>query len=98
MGDAHIATLGTTTYFSPVRINFRQCADDIKESAGITYVDQARLIGKEWSTVQRWHNGAQPGHADAEMFLTLHSHACGPALTEQRRAEALTLSLTAPSM
>lgn len=93
-----MATLATTHYLSPVRIDFRQCADDIKARTGMSYSQQAVEIGKEWSTFQRWLNGARPRHADGEMFLLLHSYSCGPDLTQQRRTEALTFSLTAPSM
>jgi hypothetical protein len=66
----------------PQRLPWRAIADEIKE-AGLPYNRQASALGKNWSTFQRWLDGAEPRHSDGEALLLLHRQVCGrTALTQ----------------
>lgn len=46
-------------------------------------------LGAALSTVQNWAEGAEPRYGYGDALLRLHAMACGSALSEKRREEAL---------
>ncbi len=55
---------------------------------GMTYLQIARTLGIQHSTLQFWRGGGRPSHAYGEVLLELHAKVCGPSLTILRRQEA----------
>lgn len=70
-----------------LRVNWHQIATDLKQS-GVSFQQQARTIGKPWSSYQRWLEGGEPGFGEGQALLILHSKFCGIGLTQQRLSEA----------
>ena len=74
-------------YVYPRRVNWVQVIEDIRE-AGLNYSQMCKLGGFNWSTFQRWREGAELKHSDGSCMLQLHTKYCGTALTKQRVLEA----------
>ncbi len=83
------STFSSTAYEpSQWRLNWHGVAEDISQ-AGIKFTQQAIMLGREWSTFQRWLQGTEPKYSDAHAWLTLHTHMCGTAATQKRLNEPL---------
>jgi len=88
------ATAQTTDYqhvlmfdVFPLKIDFSKIIEDIKQS-GMNYSQQAVSIGRGFSTLQRWKNGAQPQFTTGHALLILHTKICGPEKTHERINES----------
>ena len=79
----HVLTLNVY----PKEIDWAVISDDIKGS-GLCYFRQAIALGKEWSTLQKWRNGAQPRFCDGHALLMLHTKICGEELTKKRLGDS----------
>ena len=67
----------------PLEVNWATLIDDITRR-GYTPARQAAMLGKGWSTFQRWLNGTEPRFAHGHALLILHQKICGPELTCER--------------
>lgn len=47
----------------------------------------AITLGVEWSTVQRWSHGSEPGYGYGRALLRLHAMHCGAGMTLKRQIE-----------
>lgn len=71
----------------PLRVNWPIILRDIK-SKGLSYNQQALSIGVQYSTLQRWMSGAEPGFTYGHSVLVLHSSVCGKPFTLKRLSES----------
>lgn len=67
----------------PAEVNWALLIDDITRH-GIVPAQQAAMLGKGWSTLQRWLHGSEPRFAHGHQLLALHQKVCGPDLTIRR--------------
>jgi hypothetical protein len=67
----------------PLEVDWPLLIDDITRH-GVTPSRQADMLGKGWSTFQRWLHGTEPRFRHGHALLILHQKICGPELTLQR--------------
>lgn len=70
----------------PIRVDWSAILKDIKDH-GLSYNQQALSIGVQYSTLQRWMSGAEPGYSYGHSVLILHSDVCGRESTLKRLKE-----------
>ena len=70
----------------PPRIDWRRILDDLRDH-GCTGYRVAIALGTEWSTVQRWREGAEPRYGYGRALLRLHAQHCGAGMTLKRQIE-----------
>ena len=91
------STFSSTDYeASQWCLNWRQIAEDIRGQqikqnhfTGMSFVQQAKTLGLEWSTYQRYLEGSEPKYSQANALLRLHSDMCGEASTQKRLSESM---------
>lgn len=74
-------------YVYPARVDWRQVLRDLA-GAGVSPYRVSQLMGVAWSTVQHWQADGEPGHANGQALLTIHTRYCGETLTILRQTEA----------
>lgn len=67
----------------PLEVSWTTLIDDMTRK-GYTPTRQAAMLGKGWSTFQRWLNGTEPRFRHGHALLVLHQKICGPELTKLR--------------
>jgi len=72
---------------TPLSPDWSQITRDMKEK-GLPYYRQALAIGVEWSSYQRYMDGAHPGFGNGHAILILHAKVCGVEQTYTRLNEA----------
>ena len=77
----------TTDYAYTYPINWDQIFRDINRT-GICNARLCQLIGKRYSSLQRWLEGTEPKEHVARAILTIHARYCGENLTRQRIEES----------
>lgn len=80
------STLQTTAH-QFARMNWHLIVADIRQ-VGCSGYQIARMMQVEWSTVQRWSNGSEPGWTYGHELLRLHEQLCGKNMTQLRLEQA----------
>lgn len=82
------SVIPSSDYVYPTVLPWRSIFNDL-HNAGCSPYRLSLLIGRGWSTVQRWvYDGIEPRESYARAILMIHSRYCGEQATQKRLQES----------